>query len=168
MDGGNKDTNQFKTEAEKMMELITILTLFSRKTLLEWLPPITEAFGISEERFMVLYELDLQPNISLKELAKNLMVSSSSLSIMIHTLVEQKYVERVTDEKDRRRVLLKLSEEGEAILRKSNEHLTESFQKYLSHLSSENRTDLVTTGDSMTKIVKKVMKESMEGETESK
>ncbi|RQD69500.1 MAG: MarR family transcriptional regulator [Tindallia sp. MSAO_Bac2] len=155
--------DHLRSEAEKMMELLNLLTLFTRKTLLEWLPAVTEAFGISEERFMVLYELELQPNISLKDLARNLMVSSSSLSIMINSLVEQEMVERVTDPKDRRRVLLKLSRQGEEILSKANEHLIRSFQDYLCRLSEESRRDLEKTGDAMTAVIKQVMKESMKG-----
>ncbi|SDY74703.1 MarR family winged helix-turn-helix transcriptional regulator [Tindallia californiensis] len=163
MDGGSKGTNQFKTEAEKIMELLNLLTLFTRKTLLEWLPAVTDAFGVSEERFMVLYELELQPNISLKDLARNVMVSSSSLSIMINSLVEQELVERVTDPKDRRKVLLKLSRRGEEVLNKANDHLIQSFQSYLSGLSPQSREKLEKTGDAMVSIIKQVMKESMKG-----
>ncbi len=151
-----------KMEAEKMMELLNLLTLFSRKTLLEWLPSVTDEFGVSEERFMVLYELELQPNTSLKDLARNLMVSSSSLSIMINSLVEQDLVERVTDPEDRRRVLLKLSSHGEEILGKANDYLIQSFQDYLSRLSPESRRELEKTGDAMAVIIKRVMKESRE------
>lgn len=156
------DSNSLRTEAEKMMELLNLLTLFSRKTLLEWLPSVTAEFGFSEERFMVLYELDLQPNSSLKDLARNLMVSSSSLSIMINALVEQELVERVTDPLDRRRVLLKLSHYGETMLGKANTYLVQCFQEYLKGLAPETRRELETAGDAMAVAVKHVMKESME------
>ncbi len=108
-----------KEEARRLMVLLDVLSLFSRRTMVAWLPQLISKTGITSERFMVMFELSLQPDTSLKDLAASIMISSSSLSVMIQSMVEQGLVTRLPDPTDRRRVLLHLGPEGEAQFNKA-------------------------------------------------
>lgn len=146
-----------KQEAEELMHLLNSLSLFSRRTLLEWLPELVKDSGLTEERFVVLFELELQPDISLKALAHNLVVSPSSLSVMINSLVEQELVTRLPDSDDRRRVVLRLSPAGERLLKEANERLIERFTGFLKELDPETRENLVTKSSALVHVVEQVL-----------
>lgn len=146
-----------KQEAEELMHLLNSLSLFSRRTLLEWLPELVKDSGLTEERFVVLFELELQPDISLKALAHNLVVSPSSLSVMINSLVEQELVTRLPDSDDRRRVVLRLSPAGERLLKEANERLIERFTGFLKELDPETRENLVTKSSALVQVVEQVL-----------
>ena len=50
--------------------------------------------------------------VSLRELAEKLGLSSSAVSVMVECMVKRKYIERVTSPEDRRKVLIRISAEG--------------------------------------------------------
>ncbi|SMP60236.1 MarR family winged helix-turn-helix transcriptional regulator [Anoxynatronum buryatiense] len=144
-------------QARRLMTLLSTLSLFTRKTLLEWLPLLSSEMGITEERFMVMYELDLQPSISLKELATSLVVSSSSMSIMVNSLVEQGVVDRVQDTGDRRRVVLRLTKEGEKQLRLAEKSLLKNFEAYLDTLPETDRQALDDATGSLLSVMARLL-----------
>ncbi len=147
-----------KQEAQRLMLLLNTLTLFTRKTMLAWMPDLVSDLGITEERLMVMYELNLQPDISLKDLAQSMMVSSSSLSVMINSLVEQDIVSRLPDPEDRRRVLLRLGSQGEEMLRRAEEYLLGQFQEYVKKLPQAERQELAGAADGLLQVVERILK----------
>ena len=146
-----------KRDARVLMTLVNTLSLFVRRTMLEWLPDLQSKVGITEQRYAVMFELALQPDISLKDLAKRLVVSHSSLSVMINSMVEQGLVIRVDDPADRRRVLLRLSEQGNRDLNTAEEYLIEGFEQYLQTLPEADRRDLVEAGGSMLEVTERIL-----------
>jgi DNA-binding MarR family transcriptional regulator len=147
-------------EARTLMELLNTLSLFTRKTMLEWLPDLVAQSAITSERFMVLYELMLEPDSSLKSLAEALMVSSSSLSVMINSMVEQGLVSRLPDPEDRRRVVLRLSEAGSRTLEEMEVQLVEKYRHFLEALEPDDREDLMAASGSMMKVVDRILNRS--------
>ncbi len=145
-------------EAQRLMLLLNTLSLFSRRTLVSWMPELVAEMGITEERFMVMFELSLQPDSSLKDLAKSMMVSSSSLSVMINALVEQDIVTRLPDPADRRRVLLRLGPRGEDLLRRAEEHLLERFQDYLKNLPEVDRQELGSASEALLQVIDRILR----------
>ncbi|UFJ43418.1 MarR family winged helix-turn-helix transcriptional regulator [Brevibacillus humidisoli] len=86
--------------------------------------------GITVLQSHILYELNRQPNISLNDLAESLCVDTSTLSRQVQALVELDLVSRTPDPKDRRYVVLSLTEQGS----KQYEAIAEQMAEYLSNL----------------------------------
>ena len=145
------------SEGRQLNELINMLSLFTRQTYVEWIPELEKALGITEQRFLVMWELKLQPDCSLKDLASLLVVSPSSLSIMVNALVKQGSVQRIEDANDRRRVVLRLTEQGERELDVGEEHLVSKFDEYLNSLDEDIRQDLMTAADAMRNVMERIL-----------
>ncbi|WP_309121210.1 MarR family transcriptional regulator [Paenibacillus sp.] len=69
--------------------------------------------GVSVVQSHILYELAKRPNISLNDLSEMLALDTSTLSRQVQQLVEGGFLSRLPDPKDRRYVLLSLTETGE-------------------------------------------------------
>ncbi|WNR42828.1 MarR family winged helix-turn-helix transcriptional regulator [Paenibacillus roseipurpureus] len=69
--------------------------------------------GVSVVQSHILYELFKSPNISLNELSEILSIDTSTLSRQVQQLVENDLINRLPDPKDRRYVVLSLTETGE-------------------------------------------------------
>lgn len=149
-----------KEDARRINAMINDLSLFTKKTMLLWLPELESQMGITAERFLVMFELNMEPDRSLKELAKSLVISPSSLSVMINSLVEQGIVTRLTDPVDRRRVVLRLSEKGNELFLAADDHLTEKFSAYLEELPEKDRDDLNTVTNMMLDVMNRLLKRS--------
>lgn len=160
-------TTATKEEAVRFNTLMNTMSLLARQTMVEWLPEVTTEVGITGERFMVMFELNLQPNSSLKQLATSLVVSSSSLSVMVNSMVEQGIVSRLQDPQDRRRVVLRLSDEGERQLALVENHLIDRFQEYLNCLSKDDRADLDTAVETLLHVVNRILGRPSDGTTGS-
>lgn len=65
---------------------------------------------------------NMPQGIMLRDLADKLGLSSSAVSVMVESMVQRGYLERIADSEDRRKVMIRLAEKG-------NRHLedTESF-----------------------------------------
>jgi len=144
-------------DAHRLMELINTLSLFTRKTLVAWLPELAEELGITTERFMTMFELELEPDSSLKYLAERLVVSPSALSVMINSMVEQGTVARVPDTLDRRRVVLRLTEQGRQELQAIEEGLTTRYQAYLEGVAEADRRQLITHSEALLAVVNRIL-----------
>lgn len=144
-------------EARRLMVLLDTLSLFSRRTIMAWMPRLTSEMGITNERFMVMFELRLQPDTSLKTLAGHLMTSSSSLSVMIQSMVEQDLVIRLPDPADRRRVVLRLGPKGEEQLARSERHLVERFREYLAGLPEGDRQELSEAAERLLAVTGRIL-----------
>jgi DNA-binding MarR family transcriptional regulator len=69
--------------------------------------------GVSVVQSHIIYELFKRPDISLNELSEALSIDTSTLSRQIQQLVESGMVNRLPDPKDRRYVILSLTQKGE-------------------------------------------------------
>ena len=147
-------------EARTLMELLNVLSLFSRRTIIEWLPEHVAERGLTSERFMVMFELMLQPDSSLKQLASSMGVSPSSMSVMVNSMVEAGHVARVTDAEDRRRVVLRLTQSGEVELAAAESYLVERYREYLDALPDDDRKALTAISTEMLAVVGKIMDRS--------
>lgn len=156
-----KDVNEQRNgeQADLLMDLVSTLSLFTRITMNQWLPALFSELSITEERYMALFELTLQPDCSLKQLAQNLMVSPSNLSVMIDSMVQQGLVSRVSDPNDRRRVVLRLSEKGTDVCRKADAYTRKQFERFLADLSGEDREELEKAANQMIRIARKIIEQ---------
>ncbi|MDK2563265.1 MarR family transcriptional regulator [Romboutsia sedimentorum] len=72
---------------------------------------------LTERQFFALVSIRKHKKIELKNLSKDLYVSTSSLCILLNKLVEQEYVYREEDTKDRRNTFYCISEKGDRIVK---------------------------------------------------
>ena len=151
------DRDTLKQQARQLNQLINVLSLYTRRIMVEWLPQLESETGITEQRFMVMWELNLQPNVSLKALANTLVVSPSSLSVMITSMVEQGYVARAEDPADRRRVLLHLTEQGAKELAAAESSLEKEFAGVLQDLNPRDREALASATQDMLRVMVRVV-----------
>ena len=78
----------------------------------------TEQLGITSRQATLLWLIRSHPGLSLRELAAEEGISAPALSGHVDRLEKAGLIERVRDEKDRRRVGLTLTEQGEGLLRR--------------------------------------------------
>jgi DNA-binding MarR family transcriptional regulator len=93
--------------------------------------------GVSVMQSHILYELRKRPNQSLLDLAGILGVDTSSLSRQVQQLVELGLVNRVPDPKDRRYVLLSLTQAGEKMDSDIANQMTDYIQNLLKFIPEE-------------------------------
>lgn len=78
----------------------------------------TEQLGITSRQATLLWLIRSHPGLSLRELAAEEGISAPALSGHVDRLENAGLIERARDEKDRRRVGLTLTGEGEGLLRR--------------------------------------------------
>jgi DNA-binding MarR family transcriptional regulator len=76
-------------------------------------------FGIGSAQLFVLQQLATSPARSINELAERTHTHQSSVSVVVHRLVQQKLVERRPAKDDRRRRELRLSRAGERLVNRA-------------------------------------------------
>jgi len=89
--------------------------------------------------------LQHNPGSNLTDLAEYIGVSLPSMSKLIDSLTSRGYVERATDAGDRRRVQLRLTEDGDAILSAARDAVKAAFALKLAPLAS-GEIEAVTSG----------------------
>lgn len=75
--------------------------------------------GISSAQLFVLAELGAVPGCSVGELARRTHTDQSSVSIVVSRLVDRGFVARAESARDRRRVELRVTPKGRALLRRA-------------------------------------------------
>lgn len=153
----NNEKSSNKDQAKQLMQLISTLSLFARVTMNDWLPGVLADLQLTEERYMAMFELKLQPDMSLKQLAQCTMASPSNLSVMVNAMVEQGLVCRVPDPEDRRRVLLRLSDLGEKVFTEVEQLSLVKYQEFLERLDREDRQELAAVSSAMIGISEKIL-----------
>lgn len=142
----------------RLNEMLSVMSYFTRQTIMEWTPEIAAKEMITPERFMLMYELKLQPNMSLKQLANIAMIAPPNLSPIIQDMVSAGLILREKDVQDRRRVQLRLTEEGEAKIERGEKILTQNFEAYLKCIPDSYVKELDDATSSMLEIMNKITK----------
>ena len=78
----------------------------------------TEQLGVTSRQVTLLWLIRGHPGLSLRELAAEEGISAPALSGHVDRLEKAKLIDRVRDESDRRRVGLRLTAEGERLLKR--------------------------------------------------
>ena len=77
-----------------------------------------EQMGVTSRQVTLLWLIRASPGLSLRELAAEEGISAPALSGHVDRLEKAQLIERARDEGDRRRVGLKLTDEGERLLKR--------------------------------------------------
>jgi DNA-binding MarR family transcriptional regulator len=101
-----------------------------------------ERYGLSVSAWRVMVHLgELQP-VTAKEIGKRSAMDSVNLSRALNLLDELGYVERQIDPSDRRRIILRLTPEGQAVYDTVIPYTKASEQELLLALTSSERATL--------------------------
>ncbi len=95
-------------------------------------------------QIQALVFVKFQKRVSMSDIADNFHIELPSATSLLKKLSEQKLVEREEDRKDRRIVLVKLTEKGRALLEEALKERRKKLEKVLSYLSEKERRELMS------------------------
>ena len=94
-------------------------------------------FGITGPQLWALWELDRSAPLALKELAARMHLSPSTVVGVVDRLIAKGLVTRETDQVDRRRVCLSLSDQGKSLTKQAPNPAQDQLIKGLKSLSPD-------------------------------
>ncbi len=97
---------------------------------------------LTERQFFALVSIRKHNKIELKNLSKDLYVSTSSLCILLNKLVEQGYVYREEDSKDRRNTFYCITEKGNETVKDEIDRFIAIIDAKVDRLNEEQRHKL--------------------------
>ena len=128
------------------------IDLVSRE-LLEVVPPIMRTIrkkwkdgsigGVTNSQFRILMFIQKHPGAALQEVARHLGLTSPTTSTTVDELVNNQLVLRAPSTKDRPKITLPLTEQGQQTLEKVFEQSRKALAAYLSPLTAEE-AEIVT------------------------
>ena len=99
-------------------------------------------FELTFAQVRALFQLAIHKAVSVSQLAKLLGVGNPTASILVQQLVERGLVTRTEHETDRRRTVVRLSEQGVEIGAGRRSEREKQWQGWLAHLSDEELSGL--------------------------
>jgi len=111
--------------------------------------------GISTCQCHALVEIGRSGNISLEGLSKKLGLDNSTLSRTVNSLVTCAFVRRKIDTKDRRYVIIKLTEKGNKLYQGIETKMDQYFEKAYREIPEEKREQVIESLDLVLKAVQK-------------
>lgn len=109
---------------------------------------------LTDKQFLALSSMINYDKIELKNLSKDLHVSTSSLCILMNKLVEQGYVYREEDTKDRRNTFYGLTEEGRKTLDREIEKFLSIIGQKIEKLDDDAKNRLFVAVSEANSIMK--------------
>ena len=106
---------------------------------------------ITVDQWLVLKSLKENPNATQQELAETVFKDNASITRIIDLLVKSEFVERETNQNDRRKSNLKITSNGAKILAKTHSIVLQNREKALEGIS-EN--DIKILNETLKKITK--------------
>ncbi|MCX5894510.1 MAG: MarR family transcriptional regulator [Proteobacteria bacterium] len=94
--------------------------------------------------------------LSMKELAENVGVKLSNMTMMIDTLIKDGIAERDRDDSDRRKVMVRLTPQGEKIRAQFLAHRRKVAKSIFSHLTEEDKQKLLNSFETVCNILGKI------------
>jgi len=94
--------------------------------------------------------------LSMKELADNVDVKLSNMTMMVDSLIRDGIAQRDRDEADRRKVMVRLTPVGEKIRAQFRSHRRKVAKSIFSHMTEDDKKELLVSLDNACKILAKV------------
>ena len=110
---------------------------------------------LTERQFFVLLKIYNCKKMELKNLSKELNVSTSSLCILLNQLVDQNYVYRDEDRRDRRNTFYGITEIGEKIINDEMKQISSILESKFMMLSVDERKIMIESLQNIKRIAKK-------------
>lgn len=97
---------------------------------------------LTSKQFFTLVQIRKYEKIELKNLSKDLYVSTSSLCILLNKMVDQGYVFREEDPKDRRNTFYGITEAGVEVLESEEDRIAETIVEKISGFDEKFKKSL--------------------------
>ena len=124
-----------KTELKILIGLHRNVNAIDKKT-----SKIAAEYNLTFSQFMVLEALYSKGDMSVGEVRERIL---SSVPLIVNNLVKRNYVERLTDEKDRRVCILHLTKDGYDVISKVAPENEEMIAESMGVLEQEERENLL-------------------------
>jgi DNA-binding MarR family transcriptional regulator len=105
--------------------------------------------GLTPSQLQILSLIDEsgEPEVSMSEMARELAVTMPTVTGLVDQLIRRGLVSRRHDDKDRRRVLVSLTDAGRQALADVREAIVDLVARLLEGVSEEERESLVTAAE---------------------
>lgn len=120
-----------------VQRLVRVTQLFERDKI--------KPFGFTTSQCYVLIELKKAKQLTMNEISDKMNLTTSTMTRIINNLVRDKYVERYKDEKDRRIVYIRLTDNGESQAEKLELSIEEYYKKIVMYLPEGKVEDVLTS-----------------------
>lgn len=104
----------------------------------------------------LLYEVKRNGAKPMRFYGEKLLISKPNMSSLVGRLVDDELLERVHDENDRRKVMIKITDDGFNVLEKHGEEIRNNVKERLSVLSREEQDELVESFETIERILEKI------------
>lgn len=130
---------------ERLLEYLAVMRDFGRIYTQRILEGSRESSNLLKlSRIKALYAFRGHDSSTMTELADNIGAKLPSMTMMIDNLAEEGLVERARDEKDRRKVIVRLTDKGRRIRGEFLEQRKQIAQQLFSKLSKEDEQELMS------------------------
>lgn len=117
---------------------------------------LSKSCEVPPSQIRVLFYLKGHGENTMSTLAHNLHISRPNLTPIIDKLLEDGYVERNANSKDRRILLISLTEKGWELLNHMNQTVIENFKERIKNLSDDEIVVLNDSAKHFLEIMKKI------------
>lgn len=100
---------------------------------------VESAYGLKRPEYVVLYSLSLKDGLAAQDISISSGFPKNTMSRAIQTLLERQLIRRAADETDRRSFVLRLTEEGRAIVAETTPPMVERERIMLDALTPAER-----------------------------
>lgn len=114
---------------------------------------VHEGMDLTYNQYKTLLTIADRRQCSLGDLARELDVAMSSASQMVDRLVGEGLVERQIDEANRRQVIIRLTENGEALIARLRQGILDGYRRVLEKMSEEEQEALVGSFETIARLL---------------
>ncbi|MBR0597092.1 MarR family winged helix-turn-helix transcriptional regulator [Sinanaerobacter chloroacetimidivorans] len=141
------------TVTEKIFQLIPLLN----RTLS--IASIKASNDFSRHHHEILFILSEYEYLTMSDIGKFLFISKPNTTNLVDKLIQQGLVKRSAHEKDRRVILVSITEEGRKVFRATLEQLKGNAEENLVYLTAEERIKISESLDTLHQLLRKALKE---------
>ncbi|MCR8644394.1 MarR family transcriptional regulator [Paenibacillus sp. N1-5-1-14] len=127
-------------DKQNIRQIYSMYSILVKRWMTDWNK--SNELNIPHTHFMALEMLELEGPQRATELANALALTSGGVTVMADKLVKSEYVERVTQEGDRRVVRLRITEQGQEALRVLQDQRTQMMDNMFDALTEEEEQEL--------------------------
>lgn len=144
-------------DTRKLIEEILSLNPLFRKVIFR--PMETTPFpGITPTQMYAVFALAAHNNLNMTQLSEELSVSKQQLTKIIDVLVERNYVQRFSDERNRRLVLLRLTDSGYSFIDEMTGAVVDDLFPRFDLFTNKEKADLMQSAITIKNIMGKLEK----------
>jgi len=142
-------------EREKLVDKFLVFFPYIYKRFMKDMPVSI----ISKQEFGLLHLINNHDCNTMSYYSKKIMISKPNLTVVADKLIQENLIERTYDPKDRRVIILKITEKGKNVLEEHKIKIREVIVKKFDLLNDEEIKRLCELIDEMEIILKKMIKD---------